>query len=125
MRKRNDISPHDNTKTLRGKRDISSLGGIDGYKIQRLRESQKFARGERVAEGSYVDVLNKGDDFPTTEEDSRSQETEDYDSLEDRPTGEEFEGNAFNHFFNHLNHDKAQNTQLCGRRGLARTIIKS
>ena len=95
VRKRNDISPHDNTKTLRGKRDISSPGGIDGYKIQRFRESQKFARGERVAEGSYVDVLNKRDDFQTTEEDSRSQETEDYDSLEDRPTGEEFKGNAF------------------------------
>ena len=60
-----------------------------------------------MAEGSYVDVNNNGDDFQTSEEDSRSQETEDYDSLEDRPTGEEFEGNAFNH-------DKAQNAQLCG-----------
>ena len=55
-----------------------------------------FTRGEPVAEGSYVDVNNNGDDFQTREEDSRSQETEDYDSLEDRPTGE-FEGNAFNH----------------------------
>ena len=106
LRKRNDISPHDNTKTLGGKRDISSRGGIDGDEIQRFREPQKFTRGERVAEGSYVDVHNKADDFQTGEEDSRSQETEDYDSLEDRSTGEEFEGNAFNH-------DRTRNTQLC------------
>lgn len=107
LRERNDISPHDNTKTLSGKRDISSQRGIGDYEIQRFREPQKFTRGERVARGSYLDVHNKGDDFQTSEEDSLSQETDDYDSLEDRPTGEEFEGNAFNH-------DKAQNTQLCG-----------
>ena len=106
LRERNDISPHENTKALSGKRDISSRGGIDVNEIQRLRELQKFTSGELVAEGSYVDVHNKEDDFQTSEEDSRSQETEDYDSLEDRLTGQEFEGNAFNH-------DKAPNTKLC------------
>ena len=106
LRERNDISPHENTKALSGKRDISSLGGIDGNEIQRLRELQKFTSSELVAEGSYVDVHNKEDDFQTSEEDSRSQETEDNDSLEDRLTGQEFEGNAFNH-------DKAPNTKLC------------
>ena len=106
LRERNDISPHENTKALSGKRDISSRGGIDGNEIQRLRELQKFTSSELVAEGSYVDVHNKEDDFQTSEEDSRSQETEDNDSLEDRLTGQEFEGNAFNH-------DKAPNTKLC------------
>ena len=102
---RNDIGPHGNTKALSGKRDISSRGGIDDDEIQRFRELQKFIRSELVAEGSYVDVHNKGDDFQTDEEDSRFQETEDDDSLEDRLTGEEFEGNTFNH-------EKAQNTLL-------------
>lgn len=107
LRKRNDFSPHDHTtKALSGKRDISSRQGIDDYEIQRFRELQKFIRGELVAEGSYVDVNNKGDDFQTGEADSRSQETEDNDSLEDRLTGKEFEGNTFDH-------EKAQNTQLC------------
>ena len=106
LRERNDISPHENTKALSGKRDISSRGGIDVNEIQRLRELQKFTSGQLLTEGSYVDVHNKGDDFQTNEEDSRSQETEDYDSLEDRLTGQEFEGNAFNH-------DKAPNTKLC------------
>lgn len=107
LRRRNDFSPHDHTtKALSGTRDISSRQGIDDYEIQRFRELQKFIRGELVAEGSYVDVNNKGDDFQTGEEDSRSQETEDNDSLEDRLTGKEFEGNTFDH-------EKAQNTQLC------------
>ena len=98
LRKRNDISPHDHTtNALSGKRDISSREGIDDYEIQRFRELQKFIRSELVAEGSYVDADNKGDDFQTGEEDSRSQETEDNDSLEDRLTGNEFEGNTFNH----------------------------
>lgn len=105
LRKRSDISPHDNTQALGGKRDISSRGGFDDYEIQRSRELQKFIRGELVAEGSYVDVHSKGDDFQTGEEDSRSQETEDDDSLGDRLTGEDFEGNTFNH-------EKAQNTLL-------------
>jgi len=99
LRKRNDISPHDNTKALSGKSYFNSRGGIDDYEsvIQRFRELQKFIRGELIAEGSYVDVHNTGDDFQTGEEDSPSQETEDDDSLEDRLTGEEFEGNPFNH----------------------------
>ena len=103
LRQRNDISPHDNTKALSGKRDIRLRGGIDDYEIQRFIELQKFIRVEPVAEGSYVDVHNKGDDFQTGEEDSTSQETEDAESLED--TEEEFEGNT-------SNHEKVLNTQL-------------
>ena len=98
LRIRNDISPHGNTNALSRKRDISLREKLDqDDKIQSFRQLQKFIRREVVDVGSYVDVHNNVDDFQTGEEHSRFQETEDDDSLEDRHTGEEFDGNTFNH----------------------------